>query len=283
MGISWWTVFLPAWLGDAICVILIILSWFGSCPYIQLCLHERQARLGDTNPSILTEILPDIVMGILALVFMILALVAELLLCRYLNAVGSGEGLAPPLAPCGIFFLLVSLLVCCRGVCIRTSGELFNFIGGGALATTVAALCLPDGPLGKSGWVLLVPWIFSAAGLFGASLMRLRRCRHVLSREELLLRRVEQVLLLGVSIALLVLVLLLAPAPGLQGAESRSTSAGCGIFAGSGVCIVALLRSRMAIVEHRSGSIRERIMAFDIRQTGRSAIPAASEAREMAL
>ena len=69
---------------------------------------RSQARLGDTNPSILTDILPDIgaggsefdwksdglvnrsfmhlralpVMGILSLIYMLLALVAELLLCR---------------------------------------------------------------------------------------------------------------------------------------------------------------------------------------------------------
>ncbi|CAE7468872.1 unnamed protein product [Symbiodinium pilosum] len=80
--VSWWLIFTPAWLGDTVCVVLVILSWFGSCPYVQSCLQERQARLGDANPSILTDILPDIVMGVLSLVYMLLAVLAELLLCR---------------------------------------------------------------------------------------------------------------------------------------------------------------------------------------------------------
>eukprot|EP00440_Ansanella_granifera_P049874 gb/GFBE01054052.1/.p1 GENE.gb/GFBE01054052.1/~~gb/GFBE01054052.1/.p1 ORF type:complete len:351 (+),score=43.87 gb/GFBE01054052.1/:1-1053(+) len=264
LGSSWWAVFTPAWLGDAICVVLIVLSWFGSCPYIQLCLQERQARLGDTNPSILTEILPDIVMGILALVFMILALVAEILLCRYLDGLRSAEG--PALAPVATFFMVVSVLTCCRGVCISTSGELFNCIGGGALATCVAALTVSGGPLGQSGWVLVLPWVASVAGLQMATAKRIRRCRFVLCREELLLRVSEQAVLLFVLIGLLAIVFVLSPlGQGIPASGRRSRAGAAGIATGAGICVLASLRARMAIAESRHGAISERLMALSLR------------------
>eukprot|EP00435_Cladocopium_sp_Y103_P033800 s2068_g8.t1 len=110
MTTSWWLIFIPAWLGDFLSLLLVVLSWFGSCPYIHLCLQERQARLGDANPSILTEILPDIFFGVLSLIYILLALVAEILLCRHLQHVWhSGEPMETPTA-CAVFLILVSLL-----------------------------------------------------------------------------------------------------------------------------------------------------------------------------
>eukprot|EP00913_Durusdinium_trenchii_P026160 g24541.t1 len=104
---SWWLVFLPAWLGDALSLLLVVISWFGSCPYIHLCLQERQARLGDGNPSILTEILPDIFFGILSFIYLILALIGEILLCRYLARLQKAPTAAP--TSCAVF-LIINLL-----------------------------------------------------------------------------------------------------------------------------------------------------------------------------
>ncbi|CAE7480154.1 unnamed protein product, partial [Symbiodinium necroappetens] len=118
--VSWWLIFTPAWLGDVVCLVLVILSWFGSCPYVQSCLQERQARLGDTNPSILTDILPDIVMGILSLIYMLLALVAELLLCRYLSELSHGFD-AVPVAPAMRLYLTEKLHVCSEACKTRLS------------------------------------------------------------------------------------------------------------------------------------------------------------------
>ena len=42
--------FLPAWIGDAVCALLVILSWFASCPYIQLCLEDCSLAY-DYGPS----------------------------------------------------------------------------------------------------------------------------------------------------------------------------------------------------------------------------------------
>merc|ERR1719401_430495 len=87
-GTSWWLTFLPVWLGNPMCCLLIISSWFASCPYIQWCMDQRQIRLGSSlNPSILTDILPEIVMSVFALIVIILAFVGEILLCRYFVSV----------------------------------------------------------------------------------------------------------------------------------------------------------------------------------------------------
>ncbi|CAE8637122.1 unnamed protein product, partial [Polarella glacialis] len=144
------------------------------------------------------------------------------------------------------------------------SGELFNFVGGGVLATSTAALWVPGGPLGPSGWMLVLPWLFSVSGLMAAWVKRLRRCSPVLSREELWLRLLEQIDLLGVLVALLVIVLVLAPQTGASG-HRRSAAAGtAGVVVGAGICIAAALRARMAVTESRLGSISERLLVLNL-------------------
>lgn len=267
---SWWIVFIPVWLGNLLCLVLIIASWFASCPYIQLCLSERQARLGDTNPSILTEILPDIVLAFLGLIFMALALTAEIMFCRYLSGVQQGE--TPAILPSAVVFIVVSLLAACRGICIRTSSALFVFFACGVLATSIAALCVKGGLLGRNGWVLVLPWCASAAGLLVCAVVRLRGCRLVLNREERLLRIAEQVVLLEVFAALLVAVAMLVLSGGCDQGE-RLHAAHCqavlpaSAAAGGGVCIVALLWGRMAFIESRTSSVRDRLIAWKATQS----------------
>ncbi|CAJ1368458.1 unnamed protein product [Effrenium voratum] len=291
---SWWQIFSPAWLGDALCVVLVILSWFGSCPYIHLCLQERQARLGDNNPSILTDILPDIFMGVLSLVYLILALVAEILLCRYLDELRAqraartptacatarltgftgvesrgSRGSMPPMPPLGPsarpgfgqFLILVSLLTCCRGVCISTSGELFSCLGAGALGSSVLGLLLPDGPFSTSAWVLFLPWLAAVLALELCSSLRLQRLRAVLCREEVILRMAEQVILFVVLLSLLAIIFEVSAFVQLGAVHAGAA----GVTLGSGVCALALLRGRMAVTENRFGALSERLLIADIR------------------
>mmetsp|Transcript_137173 Transcript_137173/g.382620 ORF Transcript_137173/g.382620 Transcript_137173/m.382620 type:complete len:333 (-) Transcript_137173:81-1079(-) len=262
---SWWLVFLPVWLGDSACLVLVVASWFASCPYIQLCLSERQARLGDNNPSILTEILPDIVLAFLGLIFMAFALAAEIMLCRYLDRVQHGE--TNTIVPSTVVFIIVSLLATCRGICIKTNSAIFVFFGGGVLATSIAALCVAGGLFGNHGWVLVLPWCFSAAGLFVDAACRLRWCKLVLSRQERLLHIAEQFVLLEVLAALFVVILKMVSSGSCS--EGQHLRAGqcsgvaiAGIAAGCGVCTVALLWGRMALVESRTSSVRERVIAW---------------------
>lgn len=266
---SWWIVFIPVWLGNVLCLAIIIASWFASCPYIQLCLSERQARLGDTNPSILTEILPDIVLAFFGLIFMIFAVTAEILFCRYLSGTQRGE--TPAILPSAAVFIVVSLLASCRGICIRTSSAMFAFFGSGVLATSIAALCVKGGLLGRYGWVLVLPWCASAAGLLIAAVVRLRGCTSVLNREERLLRFAEQLVLLEVFVASLIMVLMLVLSGGCDGG-GRLHAAQCqavlpaSAAVGAGVCVVALLWGRMAFLESRTSCVRDRLIAWTAAQ-----------------
>ncbi|CAK9059980.1 unnamed protein product [Durusdinium trenchii] len=205
---SWWLVFLPAWLGDALSLLLVVISWFGSCPYIHLCLQERQARLGDGNPSILTEILPDIFFGILSFIYLILALIGEILLCRYLARLQKAPTAAP--TSCAVFLIIVSLLTCCRGVCIFTSGEIFSLLGFGALTSITLSLSLSES-LFHTAWAIVLPWLPVVAALQVALFCRWKKLRAVLCREERILRVSEQLLLSVIFVTLAVLVLELSP------------------------------------------------------------------------
>jgi len=261
---SWWVVFLPAWLGNILCLVCIVASWFASCPYIQLCLSERQARLGDNNPSILTEILPDIVLAFLGLIFMILALTAEIMFCRYLSSMQRGE--EPAILPSAVVFIVVSLLASCRGICIKTSSAMFFFLGCGVLATSIIAISVQGGLLSSHGWVLVVPWCVAAAGLLISAMLRLRSCTRVITREERLLRIAEQVVLLEVLAALLLMVYMLIASGGCDEGRHLHVAQCQAVLpasaaAGGGVCLVAILWGRMALLESRKGSIRDRLIA----------------------
>jgi len=277
---SWWAIFAPAWLGDVCCAVLIIVSWFASCPYIQLCLSVRQARHGDSNPSILTELLPDIVLGILGLFALIWVFVAEIMLCWCLDKRQRGE--AHNLLPSGVVLLVASTLGFCRGVCIKTDGNVYNMLGGGILVTIILALCVPDGPFRRESWVVLLPLPISAAGLLVVAIRRLHRCKMVLSREERILRVVEQVLLSGVCCAFVMVVYLLKE--GQCSVQMPCSFAGIwGVVAGGSMCAVAALRGRMAWVETRSSSVRERLIVWQA--TGEEMVnrPVADEGREWPL
>mmetsp|Transcript_121442 Transcript_121442/g.388405 ORF Transcript_121442/g.388405 Transcript_121442/m.388405 type:complete len:451 (-) Transcript_121442:80-1432(-) len=263
---SWWAIFAPVWLGDAFSALCCIGAWFASCPYIQLCVAERQARHGDSNPSILTEILPDIVWAIFGLVFVCLDFFGQILFCRYLDDAwrssdGRGDAPAEALWPSALVFIVVSVFACFRGICIRPNGEHFGFSGAGVLATILLALNLPGGLESGEGWVLVAPSALSAAGLLIFSIWRLRSFRHVLCREEKILRFCEQMVLLMVLLALAFLSFLLSwrNYAGPDG-RFRIPAAVLGGTAGAGVCAVATLRMRMALLESRLTSINDRIL-----------------------
>lgn len=259
--LSWWGIFVPVWLGDIFSAVFCILSWFASCPYVKLCLSERQARCGDTNPSILTDILPDIVWAVLGLLFVCLSFVGEVLLCRYLDHGQRGE--QQDLWPSACVFLIMGFLACLRGILVSTSGEPFFIFGLAVLITTASALMRP------AAWVLMLPSSFAAAALIGSSSRRLRRYSCVLSREEQLVRLAEQVTLLVLAIALVGLTMALAVQGGGAGSNRvwHAVSSICAVFAGTAVCSAAALRARMAMLEIRQGSVADRLLSWQSTQT----------------
>jgi len=273
---AWSVVFLPVWLGDILCLILVVGSWFASCPYIKLCVDEGQNRLGDHNPSILTEVLPDIVMAFFGTIFLAVTLAAEVMLCGHLES--EPRGMPRPLLPSAAAFITASLLAVCRGVCIQSSSPIFLSLGSGVLSTSLLALWTTGGLLGSSGWLLVLPWCASAAGLFAATVRgEQSEAAAVLCREERMLRWLQQLVLLAVLAALLLLAALLAPggcdAVRWPHSGRCGAAAAAGVMAGGCSCAAALLWARLALVECRTGSVRARLFAWRAVETcGREAV-----------
>jgi len=254
---SWWLVFTPVWLGDAACAVLIVTSWFASCPYVKLCLSKGEARSGDYNPSILTEVMPDVVFSFLGLFALVIFVVAELLFCGFLSRAQTGK--PRTLVPSAVVFIIASGLAFCRGVLIQAHGALFVCFGGAGIASSAAALALTGvGPLDTSGWPILLPWCLAVGGLWLAAARRLRISRCVLNREERLLRGIEQVLLFTVLATAVQAIVVLTLGWGERG---RQVALGATIAIGTGTCILSLLRARMAILETTIGSVEERMIA----------------------
>ncbi|CAE7879430.1 unnamed protein product [Symbiodinium microadriaticum] len=160
--VSWWLIFTPAWLGDVVCLVLVILSWFGSCPcedallvvslmavdsslaldlrvsgdaLVDSVMGSSDRREGsECSLTVLTAShgskkpgaggsefdWKSDVMGILSLIYMLLALVAELLLCRYLSELSHGFD-AVPVAPAMRLYLTEKLHVCSEACKTRLS------------------------------------------------------------------------------------------------------------------------------------------------------------------
>eukprot|EP00927_Polykrikos_kofoidii_P008613 TRINITY_DN13590_c0_g1_i1.p1 TRINITY_DN13590_c0_g1~~TRINITY_DN13590_c0_g1_i1.p1 ORF type:complete len:353 (+),score=46.94 TRINITY_DN13590_c0_g1_i1:172-1230(+) len=272
-GTSWWCVFLPVWIGDALCVGLIIFSWFASCPYIQLCLHERQTRLGENNPSLLTELLPEIIMAGFGLLFVIVTFSGELLLCGYLD--GSQHGHMASITPSAVVFILVSTCACCRGVCIRTDSELFILFGGGFMATCVAALFVPDVASDAHGWVLVLPSFVVSVGLIVTSASRMQKCSLLLRRidcgslrlmarhlrEERMLRALELILLLFILLSL-ALIMLRCSSASLGSSIDDDYGTSGGMCVGACVCVIAILRARMGVMHATTGTDIEFLLGW---------------------
>jgi len=254
---SWWLVFTPVWLGDAVCAAFIVSSWFASCPYVQLCLGKGEARSGDYNPSILTEVMPDVVLSFLGFFALGFFFAAELLFCGFLSRVQNGE--PRTLVPSAVVFIIASGLAFCRGVLIQAQGALFLCFGGAGIASSAAALALSGvRPLDTRGWPILLPWCLAVAGVWVAAARSFWRSRCVLNREERLLRSIEQVLLFTVLATAVQAIAVLTLGWGEWG---RQAALGATSAIGAGTCILSLLRARMAILETTMGSVEERMIA----------------------
>lgn len=252
---SWWLLFLPVWVGHGLSAALVVASWFASCPYIKLCLRERQPRVGD-NPSILTEILPEMVLAIVGLLFLILLFTGEFELCRYLDSSQKGTPRALPAAV--TLLLLVAVLSVCQGALFLHNSPLFLSVGGGLLLAVVLFAATRDGSPAVQALSVL-PVSAATLGLLSASLLRLRRHIVVLHQEEKVLRLLE-----AAAMALLLLAsLLLALRVGKGQLSQASTETA---LAGGALCLLAVLRGRLCCMEAWHGPL-------DLRLLARSATP----------
>lgn len=236
---SWWILFLPVWIGDILCAALIVSSWFVSCPYIKFCLEERSQRRGMHNPSILTEILPEILMAVLGLLFLIMLFVGEYSVCSYLDSAQHGH--PHSLAAVVILLGLASGISICHGVCVVHNSVIFIVVGCGVFSTVVIfAATRESDPTGQA--FCLTPAIGAVMVLIVAVVRRFYLTSPVLVGEERVLRFGE--------IALLVVLLgaLLSVGRKVQ-ADLPAEASTHGSVAGASLCLVALLRGRMCCLE----------------------------------
>merc|ERR1719399_862991 len=118
-----------------------VLSVFVSCPYIKLCLKHRQVQFGNGNPSVLTEVMPGVVLAFPGLLFIGLIAAGEMSLCSYFSSsaeVGAASD-SPgwPIAT-AVLLGLAGFFAMCRGALVTVHSALFVFAGGGVLASSVA-------------------------------------------------------------------------------------------------------------------------------------------------
>ena len=252
---NWWLIFLPAWIGNACCLLLLTFSWCASCPYIKRCLAERTPRLHN-HPSILTEILPEIVLTIPGLTFVVLAICAEHSFCAYLMSVQQGQPQST--TGCAVLFSMLALLAVCQGALFRDNSVLWLSLGTGLLVSTIAfAVCEGDcSAPGKA--VVVMPFWLSVLCLFLASVWRMRSYAHVLQQDELILLRIEAVLL-----ALLALCLLSVLAKAWQAKLGQAEVDGC--FTGAILCMLAFPKGTAL----RLGGKARPVGGQDILATGR--------------
>eukprot|EP00971_Amphidinium_carterae_P319436 6348632-Amphidinium_carterae.1 len=176
-NVPWRVVFLPAWIGNCLCVCVLILSWFASCPYVKLCMAEKQPRVGLSNPSILTEVLPDIVLSVAGVGFLLLLLISEVVLCQNLNY---GQAVGQLYISKAVLFLLslVAVLAVCHGTCTLYNSSLFVIVGAGLFCTVITAgitCCHAQSPIRA---LALIPPAFAVACLLGSAIHRLAGIRH---------------------------------------------------------------------------------------------------------
>ncbi|CAD7923918.1 unnamed protein product [Amoebophrya sp. A120] len=86
-NLQWSTVFWPVFAFYPLGFVLLLLSWFSSCSYMKSCLRERRAQLlgSPNNPSLITEVTPRILIGVVAVFFLLISLIAEVSLYRFLS------------------------------------------------------------------------------------------------------------------------------------------------------------------------------------------------------
>jgi len=254
--VPWRVVFLPAWIGNCLCICTLILSWFVSCPYVKLCMAEKQPRIGLSNPSILTEVLPDIVLSIAGVAFLILLLTSEVVLCQNME---HGQAIGQMYISKAVLFLfsLVAVLAVCHGTCTLYNSSLFVIVGAGLFFTVITAgiTCCQSGSPVQA--LALLPPAFAVACLLGSAIHRLAGIRHVLSRMERQLHAAEVFLMASLMVAILACIARTA-SDGFAKVQLEGNASG--IL----VCLLALLRCWLSHLEVKNAPLMERLLATPV-------------------
>mmetsp|Transcript_19355 Transcript_19355/g.46592 ORF Transcript_19355/g.46592 Transcript_19355/m.46592 type:complete len:332 (-) Transcript_19355:18-1013(-) len=250
---AWGAAFTVVFIGDAISGLLLMCAWFVSWPYIKMCLHERQTKVGVDQPSILTEVLPEIVLAMLGFVFVIVLVVAEAVLYHFLGADNNSPG---PLE--GMLFT-ISLLCGARAVAMRAQAALYGVLSLAGLVTACLMLVYPGHSVGEAA---LIPGNFAVV-LFIAKLVHVFwRSARVLTKQEKVLRALE------IACLLLALLAGIGALFALTGDDPRYTGWGCaGCLAFLGV---AATRERIQASEAEHQTISFRLLRQHATNVGQS-------------
>lgn len=244
---SWHVLFAPVWIGNSMCIALLIWSVFASCPYIKRATKARRVRLGP-YPSLITELVPGIFLNILGALLMLIVTAGEWTLYKYLST-----AVARRLIEAAVFLSIVCLLAICRGVLlIHNSSPLVLSMAASVLLALYIFIGVRNGEPEEKAWVL-APFVISVFVVLSHTFDRCRRHSKFMGCEEKLLRLLEIVALLACLFALASMTLKVrSDELGEAGIE--------GMIAGFSMGIIALLRARLVYWELRSGTLDTRVI-----------------------
>lgn len=198
---SWEWAFMPAWLGNSLTALLLIFSWFASCPYIKLCLDEHQPQVNE-NASILTEVFPSICMAVMGFLFVIGVIIMEYSFCEFLTHRGTKNEAHYENALVATSMTCFSLCLL-HSACIKRNTPLYGTISITGLTTILVLECVHLSPHFAS--VAMVPLMFGLAAALYFSVAGVRSVRDILCAEERYLRIVEG-LLIGFELLILIVI-----------------------------------------------------------------------------
>lgn len=252
---NWFSIFIPAWIGDALCLGLMIFSWFASCPYIRLCRQQSRVCIG-RRPSFLTEILPEILLSVIGVFGLIFIFIVELNICRFLMSAADG-GAPRGVGVIAVFATIVSCCCCLHGIIFQTSSSaISSSLGVSIFATVIIFLNTHADTDSNQAWIL-APALLAVVIILLSSTQRFIYNMHLLKSEEKCLRVSEMLFLVVLLASVLVAMGIIQVSE--EDASRRSTH-GEATLAGIIICLLAMLRGRLSWWESKEGTLEERAM-----------------------
>eukprot|EP00922_Rhytidocystis_sp_ex-Travisia-forbesii_P003047 GHVS01004463.1.p2 GENE.GHVS01004463.1~~GHVS01004463.1.p2 ORF type:complete len:394 (+),score=29.70 GHVS01004463.1:130-1311(+) len=247
----WFVVFLPVFVGDVLAEAVLACSWFASCTYIMSCMEENSSRVGDDdNPSVLTDILPEIVFSVGGFIFLLIVIAAEVFLYRWISF-----DFSVSFAPFAITSCLLFLMSALYGTIVQDdNSQAFFLFGVSGLASLVMVITSDNLTERLAPCLLLAPAIatFIMAIL---ELLRLRIVSMVLVEEERNLRLVKSILFFCIGIACAIPIFQSRRLDVLQ--RCSYTGPAIAICVGM-ICFVGV-KIRTTQKSFRNGTVRERL------------------------
>jgi len=243
---SWGWLFVPIWLGNFLCICLLIWSVRASCPYIRRCQGAGRVRLG-IYPSILTDIFPTIFLNIVSVIVMLLLTSGEWTLKQYLATDNSRR-----LTESTVFLIIVCLFTTCVGSLLTHNSPLYLSLASAVFVALVTYLWVRnDGPEARA-WTL-VPFLIAVLVIFLSTFYRLVSHVRLMGSLEVILRLVEVATLGSLFWALQSMM-------GKLRDDKLKEASMEGMVVGGAMCLIALLRVFLCYWETVDGTFEDRVI-----------------------